>query len=261
MRLVPVSENGKENILLVANTSSYLVTSMKTVLEEHGLNVVALDSKQEGIRNITEPISSVLIYADSSVMERDDLIIYVRDFLSEQYIKAFMIGVPDELAALTQVIPISFIEEKFTRPIDTAEVVKKILDYVEKNVFVEKKSILAVDDSGVYLREINSWFSEKYKVTLVNSGLNALKYLGNHRPDLILLDYEMPVCNGKQVLQMIRSDTECGDIPVIFLTSNSSRDTIIDIMPLNVAGYLLKTLPSDQIKQYVDDFFEKQDKK
>jgi len=246
----------KGNILLIANTASYLVTSIKDVLTEQGLNIISLDSKQEGIRNVREQIDAIVIYADSSVMERDDLMVYARDLASEKYIKVFMIGIPDELAALSMTIPSASIEEKFTRPIDASEVVKKINDYVDKHVTLDKKSILAVDDSGVYLREINSWFSEKYNVALVNSGLNALKYLGSHRPDLILLDYEMPVCNGKQVLEMIRSDTECGDIPVIFLTSNSSRDTIIDIMPLNVAGYLLKTLPAEEIKQYIDNFFE-----
>lgn len=248
-------EDRTDNLLLIANTSSYLVTSIRDVLMQHNLHIVTIDSKQEGIPNIPENIDVILIYADESVISRDDIIIYARDIAVESNIKVFLIGVPDELASLSQVIPISQIEDKFTRPIDINVVVKKIVDYVGKNAFKEKKSILAVDDSGVYLREINTWFSEKYKVTLVNSGVNALKYLGSHRPDLILLDYEMPVCNGKQVLQMIRSDTECGDIPVIFLTSNSERDTIIDIMPLNVAGYLLKTLPSDKIKQYVDDFF------
>lgn len=246
----------KGNVLLIANTASYLVTAIAEELKSQELGIIELDSKQPGIRNVTEEIRAILIYADSSVMERDDLAIFARDMASEKYIKIFLVGIPDELAGLSQTIPTSAIEEKFTRPIDVNEVVKHVVEYVETHSSAEKKSILAVDDSGVYLREINTWFSEKYHVTLVNSGLNAIKYLGTHRPDLILLDYEMPICNGKQVLQMIRSDTECGDIPVIFLTSNSSRDTIIDIMPLNVAGYLLKTLPAENIKQYIDDFFE-----
>lgn len=254
-------EETKGSILLFANTSSYLVTSIKDVLHESGLNIVIMDSKQDGIKKIDQGIRAILIYADASVIERDDLIVFVKDYASENNIKIFMIGVPDELAYLSQVIPVSDIQEKFTRPIDATSVVKRIDDYVDMLAKTQIKSILAVDDSGVYLREINSWFSEKYQVTLVNSGLNAIKYLGNHRPDLILLDYEMPVCNGKQVLEMIRSDTECGDIPVIFLTSNNDRNTIIDIMPLNVAGYLLKTLPADKIKQYVDDFFEGQNNK
>lgn len=254
--------DNKGNILLLANTSSYLVSSIKSALTEHGFDIVTLDSKQEGIKNVTEQIHSILIYADASVIERNDLVIFVKDFASEKGIKVFMIGVPDELAELSANIPLSLVEEKFTRPIDMVDVIKRIDEYVTDFAKKKecKKSILAVDDSSVYLKQINSWFSEKYQVALVNSGLNALKYLGSHKPDLILLDYEMPVCNGKQVLQMIRSDTECGDIPVIFLTSNNDRNTIIDIMPLNVAGYLLKTLPAPEIKKSVDDFFAKQEK-
>lgn len=249
-------EDRKSNVLLLANSVSYLVTSLKDALEQHNLNIITIDSKEEVIRHIKKTIDVVLIYADESVIARDDLIIYARDIATEGNVSVFLIGVPDEIASLSQLIPLQIIAGKFTRPIDINEVVKKVVDCANKHTAKESKSILAVDDSGVYLREINTWFSDKYKVTLVNSGLNAIKYLGSHKPDLILLDYEMPVCNGKQVLQMIRSDTECGDIPVIFLTSNSDRDTIIDIMPLNVAGYLLKTLPADQIKKYVDDFFE-----
>jgi len=249
-------EENKGSILLLANTSSYLVSSIRDVLHSSGLNIISLDSKQDGIKKVEGRVQAILIYADSTVMARDDLIVFVKDYASENSVKIFMIGVPDELAGLSQIIPTSEIKEKFTRPIDAGEVVKKIDEYVIQKAQKSVKSILAVDDSGVYLREINSWFSEKYQVMLVNSGLNAIKYLGSHRPDLILLDYEMPICNGKQVLEMIRSDTECGDIPVIFLTSNSDRNTIIDIMPLNVAGYLLKTLPAEQIKKYVDDFFE-----
>lgn len=254
-------EENKGDILLLANTSSYLVSSIKTALSEHGFQIVSLDSKQEGIRNITQSVHAALIYADASVIERKDLLIFVKDYAAEMGIKVFLIGTPDELAEISQTIPSSLIEEHFTRPIDMVSTIKRIDEYVTS--FAEnkerKKCILAVDDSSVYLKQINSWFSEKYQVALANSGLNALKYLANHRPDLILLDYEMPVCNGKQVLEMIRSDTENGDIPVIFLTSNSDRNTIIEIMPLNVAGYLLKTLPAPDIKKYVDDFFAKID--
>lgn len=246
----------KGNVLLVANTSSYLVTSIMDVFKEHFLRVLAMDSKHPGIINVSDTINAIVIYADESVIERDDLVIFAKDLAAERSVKVFMIGIPDELAHLSQIIPAASVEEKYTRPIDVGAVALSIANYVDAQSKNEKKTILAVDDSGVFLREINSWFNEKYKVALVNSGLNAIKYLGSHRPDLILLDYEMPVCNGKQVLEMIRSDTECGDIPVIFLTSNSDRDTIIDIMPLNVAGYLLKNLPAEKIKQYIDDFFD-----
>ena len=245
------------NILLLANCASYLVVGLKQALGSHNANIIEMDSKREGIRNIVDEIHAIIIYADSSIMERDDLVVYAKDYASEKGIKIFLIGSPEELAMLLQKVTVNEVEEKFTRPIDVNEVAEYVANYISTHNSTEMKSILAVDDSSVFLREINSWFSEKYKVALVNSGLNAIKYLGSHRPDLILLDYEMPVCNGKQVLEMIRSDTECGDIPVMFLTSNGGKDTILEIMPLNVAGYLLKTQSATEIKKAVDDFFEK----
>lgn len=244
-------------ILLLANCSSYLVTGFCEALKTRSVQIVELDSKTDGIRNVKDDVNAIVVYADSSVIERNDLVIYVKDYAAEKGVKIFLIGGPEELASLMQTLDTKDIEEKFTRPIDTVAVADTIANFVVTHSTVEKKSILAVDDSGVFLREINSWFSEKYKVMLVNSGLNAIRYLGSHRPDLILLDYEMPICNGKQVLEMIRSDTECGDIPVIFLTSNGDRNTILEIMPLNVAGYLLKNQTASEIIKAVDEFFAK----
>ena len=95
---------------------------------------------------------------------------------------------------------------------------------------------------------------------LANSGAMAIKYLALNRPDLVLLDYEMPVVNGKQVLEMIRTETEFSDIPVIFLTSKNDRESITQVMSLKPEGYLLKTMKPEDIVKTVDDFFEKRKK-
>ncbi len=85
----------------------------------------------------------------------------------------------------------------------------------------------------------------------------AIKYLAMNQPDLILLDYEMPVCDGKQTLEMIRSEMEFSNVPVIFLTSKSDKESVMDVMALKPEGYLLKTMEPAQIIQSIDDFFEK----
>jgi len=74
---------------------------------------------------------------------------------------------------------------------------------------------------------------------------------------LVLLDYEMPIVDGKQVLEMIRSETEFADIPVIFLTSKGDKESVMQVMALKPDGYLLKTMPPEDIKQSVDAFFER----
>ncbi|MBO4368516.1 MAG: response regulator [Desulfovibrio sp.] len=60
---------------------------------------------------------------------------------------------------------------------------------------VEKK-ILVVDDDVTFLKIIKKWLMWNYQVTLVKSGMQALQYIAGHRPDLILMDYDMPVHNG-----------------------------------------------------------------
>lgn len=113
----------------------------------------------------------------------------------------------------------------------------------------EKKKLLIVDDDGTTLRVLKGMLEHEYDVTIVNSGMNAMKAIGKKRPDLILLDYEMPVCDGRQTLEMLRADEESKNIPVVFLTGVNDREHIEAVLSLRPAGYLLK--PPDK-KRIVD---------
>ena len=61
--------------------------------------------------------------------------------------------------------------------------------------------------------------------------------------DLILLDYEMPVVDGPQVLQMLRQEPATEKIPVIFLTGIGTKEAVSRVMALKPDGYILKTTP------------------
>ena len=114
-----------------------------------------------------------------------------------------------------------------------------------------------VDDSGAVLRSVKGWLEDKYQVILANSGAMAIKFLATNRPDLVLLDYEMPVVDGRQVLEMMRTEMEFSDIPVIFLTSKNDKESILKVMELKPEGYILKSTPPKQILEEIDHFFEK----
>ena len=77
------------------------------------------------------------------------------------------------------------------------------------------------------------------------------------RPDLILLDYKMPGCDGIQTLKMIRTEKKYANIPVIFLTGKADQDSIARIMAARPAGYLLKTMRPVDVKKNVDAFFSR----
>lgn len=104
----------------------------------------------------------------------------------------------------------------------------------------EKFHVLVVDDNAMMLRNIKGILDAKYSVAVAPSGSKAFSAMRKQMPDLILLDYEMPEMNGKEVLEKIQADPALKDIPVVFLTSVDSRVKVINLLALKPAGYILK---------------------
>ena len=244
------------NILVVMENNSFLVRNIVEQLKELDYNV---DSVEMDIHKISMQKSSyeaIFLYTESDTDVIVKELIYIRDKAIEENLPVFYIG--DDAGHLQSIMPEYVLKSVFKRPIDvkiTARIVDKYIKEYGKQV---KKKILVVDDSGAMLRNVKGWLQDKYNVILANSGAMAIKYLAMDRPDLVLLDYEMPIVDGKQVLEMIRTETEFRDVPVIFLTSKNDRESIMKVMDLKPEGYLLKTMEPERIVDEVDKFFMKQ---
>ena len=98
-----------------------------------------------------------------------------------------------------------------------------------------KKHILIVDDSAITLRGIKAMLDKEYQITVATSGEQALKTLRKKKPDLVLLDYEMPGWDGRETLERIRAEEDIADIPVIFLTGVADKEHIAAVLKLNPA--------------------------
>ncbi len=120
-----------------------------------------------------------------------------------------------------------------------------------------RKKILVVDDSITIRQAMKQLLRDDYDVTLAESGVAAIRTITLNRPDLILLDYEMPVCDGRQTLEMLRLEKSFAEIPVIFLTGQGDPEVVKQLLSLKPAGYLLKYLKAGDIKKKIDGFFEK----
>lgn len=110
-----------------------------------------------------------------------------------------------------------------------------------------KKRILAVDDTAITLMRISDTLRDFYDVITVNSGVRALKYLEEERPDLILLDIQMAQKDGIQTLREIRSLRGREDIPVIMLTGVEDKDIVMKSARLGICDYILKPFSSDDL--------------
>ena len=141
--------------------------------------------------------------------------------------------------------------------INANNAVSKIRTYLNENKESGKKKILLVDDSNVILHSMEELFKKDYEITTAVSGISAIRSMVLDKPDLVLLDYMMPVCDGRQVLEMMRAEEALADIPVIFLSGKTDKESLTNLLALKPAGYLLKTLQPQEIKNSVDRFFKK----
>lgn len=102
-------------------------------------------------------------------------------------------------------------------------------------------TILAVDDNIVNLTIIEKSLSkEGYKIFAVDNGPEARELALNKKPDLILLDIEMPGENGFDVIKKLKERTETNTIPVIFLTGVSEVDSKLKGFELGAVDYITK---------------------
>lgn len=242
------------NVLIVSHTKSFIVSSLSSQLELLGHNVFSAQDSPNEIGKVKEDIHLLLLNAEDVDM---DGLVYMKDKAIEENIPIYAIGDMNEMRDVRASIPEQFIKREFLRPINVKDIVEIADNYLKKEAGNLKKKILVVDDSGAVLRNVKAWLQDKYQVIVANSGAMAIKYLAMNHPDLILLDYEMPVCDGKQVLEMIRAESEFSSIPVIFLTGKNDRESVLSVSALKPEGYLLKSMPPAQIVQTIDDFFEK----
>ena len=104
----------------------------------------------------------------------------------------------------------------------------------------ERKRILVVDDNAILLRTAKEMLDDQYQVSIAISGEQAFNSISRNKPDIILLDYEMPFANGIDILRQLRSAPVSADIPVIFFTGSSDREVVEKLVGMKPDGYLLK---------------------
>jgi putative two-component system response regulator len=104
------------------------------------------------------------------------------------------------------------------------------------------KSILIVDDNLVSLKQVSAQLAQNYEVSLAKSGELALQICAREKPDLILLDVEMPGMDGFATITRLKEDPRLQQVPVIFLTGN--RDTATEVRCLESGAVDFITKPA-----------------
>ncbi len=243
-------------ILIIAEKETFLVRVLVKKTKEAGVDCEFVPWKIDEINRAFEGTVMVTVFMDGGVRPSGDTLHFLMDKLSEDDDKMIVIGEPDDIRFVCDNVRGDLIYKTLQRPIDNELYVETISDFVKKvEAGTYKKSILIVDDDPNYLSLVREWLRGTYKVSMANSGLQALKWLGKNKADLILLDYEMPVTNGPKVLEMFKSDMSTKDVPVMFLTSKQDKASIVRVLALKPADYILKNIDRVSLHQKLDQFF------
>ncbi|MBI3195492.1 MAG: response regulator [Ignavibacteriae bacterium] len=115
------------------------------------------------------------------------------------------------------------------------------------------KTIMLVDDEKPWLDIMSHVLKEKsFRVMAAESGVEALKMLQRKTPDLILSDVRMPVMNGFDLYQQVRSETKNKNIPYVFMSSIDDYDAMHVAKELGADGYVTKPYDIDDAKTTIN---------
>lgn len=262
-RLVYSSKEGKEWEVILIFEEKLLMNTMGKMMGEESdkVNVMLVNATRYTARQFVDRIRIHFPSIASYEIKDENLLTYEqfqKIFGKQQPQCSLLFDTGEGYFAYCDRSP-SYLEGDVGASISTENATEEIKKYLKNNETNQKKKILVVDDSSVMRQAMQELLGNDYEVSEVSSGVAALQSIALNRPDLILLDYEMPVCDGGQVLEMIRSEKNMSDIPVIFLTGRGDPESIKKVMALKPAGYLLKNLKPEDIKANIDGFLRRQE--
>ena len=243
-------------IMITGEKESFLIRVLIKKLNDSGFDAYYAPWSVNDINAGWESCGFIALYAEEGEHPGEDTLIFLKDKLNEDSRIVMVIGEKPDIKYITDKVPSELIYREYVRPIDASAFLKDVQDVMHKvNSGDFKKSILIVDDDPNYLGLVREWLKGTYKVSMANSGLQAIKWLGKNKADLILLDHEMPITSGPQVLEMLRNDVDTASIPVMFLTGKSDKESVMAVLALRPEGYFLKTIEREELLEQLKAFF------
>ncbi len=246
-----------ENIMIfIGEKELFISRVLIKKVQDAGIPCLFVPWKVDEINNNIEDASLVTLFMEDGERPPEDVLHFLVDNMMEKGLQMILAGEQNDIDIVMNVIPSELVYQKFTRPIDNTVFASTVSEYLDKAASGEfRKSILVVDDDPQYLTLVREWLKDTYKVSMANSGLQAIKWLAKNKVDLILLDHEMPVTSGPQVLEMLRSEEETKDIPVMFLTGKGDKESVMAVVALKPEGYFLKGIQKAELLEKLQEYF------
>ncbi|MCL2801826.1 MAG: response regulator [Treponema sp.] len=242
-----ITGGGRKRIIYVDDVNYSLMT-VKTRLQEH-YEIFPADSVLK-MYEYLEKFKPDLILLDVNMPDIDGYEAIKSLKSDERYIEIpviFLTGNSDResvvkglsLGAVDYVIK-PFTTTKLVESIEYHLNPKKRKDDSDDGDGGNKPCVLVVDDVSSMLRAMQYALSDRYKVYILSKSEDVMDFLKNKTPDLILLDYVMPVLNGFDLIPMIRKLPEHKDTPVIIITTEGTQEHVNEAMTIGASDFIVK---------------------
>jgi len=120
-----------------------------------------------------------------------------------------------------------------------------------------KAKILIVDDEPDYVSTIQHHLEwSNYRTVVATNGKEGLEKAASDKPDLILLDTNMPVMNGHETLEQMSKDPQLKNIPVIMVTAACEVDDIATASSFGIVDYIAKPFDFAELKEKIANALE-----
>ena len=246
-----------QKILFLGSGSPFMVNALIGNLTKAGYEVTSVEPNLRLIGKMREKFDCAVVFLGDALLIHKEILTFLSSLCKEDSLPLFVIGTQEELNIASKSIPDEIITARYEKPLKIREFTARIdkLNAGPDETPELPRQILLVDDDADYLKLVSRWLSGQYRVVVVNSGVQAISFLSSNRPDLILLEYSMPVTSGPQVLKMIRSEKDMKDTPVFFLTGKDDSESVNRVLDLKPNGYILKSVDRNSLLERLEEFF------
>jgi len=114
--------------------------------------------------------------------------------------------------------------------------------------------IFCVDDDPLNLELLTAFLEDDFLITCLSDGQQCLDAIKQQTPDIILLDFMMPVLDGKQTCRQLKSSEKTKDIPVIILSGKSFQEDIDSMYDAGADDYLAKPFTVTQLINMINKY-------
>lgn len=232
--------------VLIVDDSAFDLETLRTYLEEVAM-VHTVTSGKLAIECVQQhEIDVILLDIEMPIMDGFQTLEHLRKMQECINVPVILVtGMKDKHTVLSSMS--MGIDGYMLKPVKKEDLQEKVLEVFanRRGHRYEKKTVLLIDDEMSYLKQLYTFLQDEFNVIMINSAKLALEYLLTHTPDVIVLDYQMPLYNGANMMNLIQKSKTNIEIPIIILSGTLSREALQECYTYNPTAFLAKPVSKE----------------